>query len=76
MGSDRFGGSVYVVNPVDSFDSHSHGSYLGQVHDVASLSYTIWTADCSSINNQAVVGMSPAHSSSFHLSLSVTGDKF
>ncbi|PKI71218.1 hypothetical protein CRG98_008393 [Punica granatum] len=56
LGSDRFGGSVFVLNPVDPFDPHSRNSYLGVVHNVASFNYTIWTADCSSKKNQAVVG--------------------
>ncbi|KAK9268072.1 hypothetical protein L1049_010511 [Liquidambar formosana] len=57
LGSETHGGSVYVLNLVEPLDLNPHIFDLKRIlHEVACFSYTIWTADCNSNGNQAVIG--------------------
>ncbi|KAF8030712.1 hypothetical protein BT93_D0025 [Corymbia citriodora subsp. variegata] len=57
LGSERSGGSVHILNLAEPFDLSLRTATVRQrLHDVASFRCTIWTADCSTNGNRAIVG--------------------
>ncbi|KAL8160241.1 hypothetical protein V2J09_001778 [Rumex salicifolius] len=56
LGSESLGGSLYTLNLSEPLDLDATTPAVGHLREVASISCTIWAADCSSNSNNSVIG--------------------
>ncbi|XP_031093468.1 uncharacterized protein LOC115998127 isoform X2 [Ipomoea triloba] len=56
LGSERSGGTVYILNLSEQLDLNSHLPIFWRLSEITSFDHTVWTADCNLDGNRAVIG--------------------